>query len=253
MKSILLFFCTGILLLGASCEKKLARYEIEQDRLNFIVTERDEINPSILRKTFVFDPVNTVRDTVYVPVETMGFIRDYDRHFKVKQVLENADSTYNAEPGVHYVGFDDPEVSGQLVIPAGEMAGQIPVIALRDKTMRDTVTILHLQIIPCDDFLPGDPDRIDQIVEIGDQLMEPKRGFDSFFGVYGVVKHRFLIEHFDMNFDDATMEIFLADVAYGRAINARAKNLLAEENAEREARGEGPLMERDGKTKVSFP
>lgn len=247
-----IMICIGILLLCAACEKNLDRYESEQDRLNFIITDRDETTPSTLRKSFIYDPVDMIRDTVFVPVNSMGFIRDYDRYFKVEQVLENPDSVYNAEPGVHYVSFDDPGVSCMMYIPAGKMEAYVPVIALRDSTMKDTITVLHLRIIPCEDFLPGDPDRIDQTVELADQLVKPTRGWETFFGVYGFEKHRFLIEHFDMKFDDETMEIFMADIQYGRYINSRAKNLLAEENAEREARGEGPLTERDG-TIVTFP
>lgn len=247
--------CIGMLLLCAACEKDLSRYEIEQDRLNFILDamDRDAVNPPTLRKTFVYDPADMVRDTVYVTVNSMGFVRDYDRYFKVEQVLENPDSVFNAEPGVHYVSFDDPEVSQMMVIPAGEMEGQLPVIALRDPSMKDTVTVLHLRIVANDDFLPGDPDRLNQTVEIADQLVQPEPAavWRTCFGAYGFEKHRFLIEHFDMNFDDATMKIFEADIQYGRYINGKAKNLLALENAEREARGEDPLTERDG-TVVKF-
>lgn len=243
--------CSSILLLCIACEKDLPRFETEQDRLNFILEdERNDIIPSTIRKTFVYDPEDMVRDTVYVPVNSMGFVRDYDRYFKVEQILENADSVFNAEPGVHYISFDDPEVSRMMYIPAGEMEAYVPIIALRAPSMKDTVTVLHLRIIASDDFLPGDPDRIDQTVEIGDQLMKPQRWV--IFGDYGYEKHRFLIEHFDMNFDDETFELFIADIQYARYIKDKAKNLLAEENAEREARGEGPLTERDG-TIVSFP
>ena len=243
--------CSSILLLCIACEKDLPRFETEQDRLNFILEdERNGTIPSTIRKTFVYDPEDMVRDTVYVPVNSMGFVRDYDRYFKVEQILENADSVFNAEPGVHYISFDDPEVSRMMYIPAGEMEAYVPIIALRAPSMKDTVTVLHLRIIASDDFLPGDPDRIDQTVEIGDQLMQPKNWV--LLGAYGYEKHRFLIEHFNMNFDEDTFELFIADIQYGRYINSKAKNLLAEENAERAARGEGPLTERDG-TIVSFP
>lgn len=250
MKTIL-SLCVGLLLLCAACEKDLARYETEQDRLNFIVEYR-ETTPSILRKTFAFDPEDVVRDTVFVPVNSMGFVRDYDRYFEVEQILEKSDSVYNAEPGVHYVSFDDPEISSQLVIPAGEVEGQIPVIALRAPSMRDTITILHLRIKSNEFFLPGDPDRIDQTVEIADQVVQPERGWTTFFGEYGYEKHRFLIRNFNMNFDEETMEILMADIQYGRYINSKAKNLLAQENAERAEQGLPPLTERDG-TIVTFP
>lgn len=49
----------------------------------------------------------------------MGFVRDYDRYVSFEQIGVEPDSVYNAEPGVHYVSFDDEEVRHLMVLPPG--------------------------------------------------------------------------------------------------------------------------------------
>lgn len=250
MKSIsALLTSIGLLCLCNACEEALPLFETEQDRLNFVVEPREE-TPPIVRKTFVYDPQDRLRDTLYVTINGMGFVRDYDRPFRVEQLRLNPDSVFNAVPGIHYVGFDDPEMAGLLVLPAGKVSAQIPIITLRDKSLRDTLTVLRLQIVENDYFKPGDPQRIEQTVEIGDQLMQPKNWV--LLGLYGQVKHRLLIETFpDLRFDEDTFELFYVDIPFGMWIRSKAINALALKNAERAARGEGPLCEADG-TLVTF-
>ena len=93
-----------LLTLCVACEEALPMFESEQDRLNFVVELKKEI-PTPVRKTFVYDPESLTRDTIYVPVKSMGFLRDYDRFVRFEQV--KLDSVFNAESGVHYVAFDD--------------------------------------------------------------------------------------------------------------------------------------------------
>lgn len=248
MKTIL-SICAGMLCLCSACEEALPLFETEQDRLNFPVEDKRE-KPNVLRKTFVYDSEDMVRDTVYVTVNSMGFVRDYDRTFRLEQVEVNPDSIFNAIPGVHYVAFDDPEMKGHFVLQAGKVSAKLPVITLRDLSLRDTVTILKLRIVENKYFKPGDQQRIEQTMEIGDQLMQPKNW--ALLGTYGRVKHRFLVETFpSYRFDEETFNLFRKDYQFGMWMRSKAKNALAKENAEREARGEEPLYERDG-TKVNF-
>ena len=250
-RNVVLFVCISIFLsLLNACEEALPLFNPAQDRLNFVITEYNATTPSTIRKTFVYDPEDVVCDTIYVPVNSMGFVRDYDRYFRIEQVELDTDSVYNAIPGIHYMGFDDSKISSMMFVPAGQVSGKIPIVAFRDRSMRDTVVVLHLRIAASEHFLPGDLERIEQTVEIGDQLMQPDNWMC--FGIYGYEKHRFLIEHFNMNFDEDTFDLFREDLQWGRWLNSRAKNLLAEENAERLANGKGPLTERDG-TVVTFP
>ena len=230
------------------CEEALPIYETEQDCLNFTVALREEF-PTPVRKSFVYDSQDVVCDTIYVPVTSMGFVRDYDRPVTFEQVIVKPDSLYNAVPGVHYVPFDDPEVKDLMVLPAGKASAEIPIIALRDTTLRDTVSVLQLRIAPNEFFELGDRDRAECLVEIGDQLMQPKNWM--LFGTYGYVKHRFLIEMTGWRFDEATFDELRADYLYASSIRTKAIAELRRVNEEREARGEGPLCEADG-TPVKF-
>lgn len=249
-RSFILSICAGMLCLCSACEEALPLFETEQDRLNFTVEDKKEV-PTVLRKTFVYDPEDMLRDTIYVTVNGMGYVRDYDRMIRLEQMEVKPDSVYNAVPGVHYVAFDDPEMEGLFVLRAGKVAAKLPIITLRDPSLRDTVCILRLRIVESEYFKPGDQQRIEQTVEIGDQLMQPKNWMCV--GAYGQVKHRFLIKIFPgFRFDEETFDLFYIDYQFGNFVNGKARNALAQENAERKARGEGPLCEANGKP-VFFP
>lgn len=236
-----------LLTLCVACEEALPMFETEQDRLNFVVEPKKEI-PTPVRKTFVYDPESLTRDTIYVPVKSMGFLRDYDRFVQFEQV--KLDSVFNAESGVHYVAFDDAEVKNLMVLPAGQETVEIPIIVLRDPTLRDTVVVLQLRVVENEYFKLGDLNRVEVLVEIGDVPMQPANWL-TMFGTYGRVKHRFLINFFGWRFDEETFEIFKSDYLYAMAIRTKAQTELNRVNTERAARGEKPLCESDG-TLVKF-
>lgn len=238
-----------LLLFCVACEEALPMFEEQQDRLNFYVGYKQE-EPTPVRKTFVYDPEDFVRDTIYVPVEGMGFVRNYDRYVAFEQVLQNPDSIYNAEAGVHYVPFDDPEVKDLMVLPAGKARADIPVIVLRDRNLRDTSSILILRFRENDYFKLGDLDRAEILVEIGDMPIKPSNWL-TMFGKYGRVKHRFLINYFGWRFDEETFEMFKADYLYAMSIRTQAQTELNRVNAERKKQGLEPLKEADG-TVVKF-
>lgn len=237
-----------LLLFCVACEEALPMFEEEQDRLNFYVEPKKEI-PTPVRKSFVYDPEDFVRDTIYVPVVGMGFVRDYDRPIAFEQVMLNPDSVYNAEAGVHYVPFDDPEVKHLMVLPAGKASTDVPIIVLRDRSLRDTSSMLRLRFRENEYFKLGDLDRAEVLVEIGDMPMQPKRFL--LMGTYGKVKHRFLINTFGLRFDDEFFELVEKDPQLGRYYNTKAKEELKKLNAERATQGLGPLKEADG-TEVKF-
>src|SRR5882762_10394200 len=60
-----------------------------------------------LNSTFVYEPATTTKDTVYVQVNTIGKITNYDREVKLVQVTEK-DEPFPAVAGVHYIPMDDP-------------------------------------------------------------------------------------------------------------------------------------------------
>ena len=104
MKKIVLYIVFMITALMMSCEEKYDMYSEPDNRLNII-------SDTLINYTFTIKPASVMLDTVWVRVQTMGLLSDQDRVVKFEQV--EADSL-NAEPGVHYVAFDDPRVKDRL-------------------------------------------------------------------------------------------------------------------------------------------
>lgn len=63
-------------------------------------------------------------DTVYFDIYSIGVVSTVERRYELEQVV--IDSADNAEPGVHYKAFDDPEVSRMYVIPAHSAHAVVP-------------------------------------------------------------------------------------------------------------------------------
>lgn len=121
MKKIVLYIVFMITALMMSCEEKYDMYSEPDNRLNII-------SDTLINYTFTIKPASVMLDTVWVRVQTMGLLSDQDRVVKFEQV--EADSL-NAEPGVHYVAFDDPRVKDLYYIPAKRNYADLPVLVMR--------------------------------------------------------------------------------------------------------------------------
>lgn len=76
----------------------------------------------------------TEADTVWFRVHIRGVLADTAREVKFR-CLENSDLPGNAlpaEPGKHFVAFDDAQIRQQMVIPADSTWADIPVVILPD-------------------------------------------------------------------------------------------------------------------------
>lgn len=67
--------------------------------------------------------------------------------------------------------------------------------------------------------------------------------FEKSFGKWGEVKYRFMLDNSSELWDDAFIDVLMNDFPYLLFWQTRLNNLLDEENARREANGEGPLRE----------
>lgn len=167
-------------------------------------------------KTFYYDTDDVTRDTLYVYVETMGGPRDYDRAVNFKQVkvydveytVENGvkvdsvvtENPYNAVAGKHFVAFDGEETKKLMIVPAGEVNALIPVILLRDASLKENEYYLTLQLIENDEFKIGGVTKdVEYAFTFTDKLMKPDfwdlpyQGA-YYFGKYSTRKHEFMIE-----------------------------------------------------------
>ena len=135
------------------------------DRFNFIY---EVWNDTLLNRTFVFDDETRILDTVWVELATQGFVTDYDRSFVLEQVMGDTNA---AESGVHFIPFNDSQVTSHYVIPAGANEVKVPIVLKRDVSLKITVT---------------------------DMLVQPKYWtmYASYYfaGKYGKVKHQFMID-----------------------------------------------------------
>lgn len=262
--TLLYYIVTGMLMLTGmtSCEKDLEVYSDATCRLNFYydVTDISKFKPEMARSTysFVYGDADADNDTVWYEIETMGFTSDKDRPVSIEQIQE--DGMTNAVPGKHYVPFNDPSLADKFLIPAGKARTKIPVVMLRDASLTQETVALRFRIKANEYFVIGYEPYAERVLYFTDMLAEPaKWTFDypswgshtvslaDYFGTYGVVKHRFLIEETGEKWDDEYIDkLMTGDSEYLMYMLQKMSKRLAVVNAERAAHGLPPLTEADG-------
>lgn len=272
MKKIQWILC-AVLAIGAlsGCEKDLQLYDTDTCWLNFYydIENRSKFEDRFARDaySFVYGEDDRTRDTLWYEIQAMGFVYDHDRQIAIEQVTSDGNQ---AVPGKHYVAFDDPSLSGLYVMPAHQSRTKIPVVVLRDASLKQQTVTLKFVIKANDSFIPGYEEYNARYLTITDMLSEPSKwsyayplpgwtgyynSLSDWFGTYGVVKHQFLIEKTGKKWDDEYIDSLLDGVSSFTYLNyyaAKLKGLLAEENAQRQAQGLDVLKESDG-TVVEIP
>ncbi len=152
-------------------------------------------NDSIAHSFFLL-PANTVRDTVWVKVSTMGLTADHDRYVKVVQA--NAGEPDAAVAGTHYVAFDDPGVAQKMVVPAGSVEGRIPVVVLKHASLASRTVRIKLAVAGNEHFRPGIDAWRTYVVTTTSMTAKPSiwdTEWANYFGpTWGPVKFRFIID-----------------------------------------------------------
>lgn len=259
-KSIIM--AAAALLTFTSCEKDLEVFDDPTCRLNFWysnVETTNEMEASYAKSTysFAYGSEDVTRDTLWYEVETMGKLSDVDRPIALEQVDTTAEM---AVPGKHYVAFDDPSLASLYVMPAGKSRTQIPVVVLRDESLKDESVVLKFRFKANDYFQPGYPVLQTRVLTISDTMTEPSNwtkpyeddyGWDvtleDYIGAYGPVKHQFLIEHTGKPWDDDYIEsLMTGDQSYLSYLIQKLQSELDELNEERAEEGLDPLSEADG-------
>jgi len=156
------------------------------------------------RLTFVYRDPSVVRDTVYFNAYTVGHLGTADRPFLLEQIeVEDAE---NAVAGVHYLPFDHPDLANQYVVRAGAAHQRVPIVLLRDASLKTKDVVLELRIKPNEHFLEGEAGRLWRRVEFTDRLARPQRWAgleeDYVLGPYSRKKHQFMIDVTGLRWDD---------------------------------------------------
>lgn len=187
MKNIKYSLLLLLVVVISSCEKDIYKWDDSVARIQF---KGDTLG----YKTFVFENETIVKDTIYLTVSTMGFTSDKDRSFKLKQSpLEGVE---NAVAGVHYVGLDTPEMEKRLKIPANEAEVTVPIIVMRDKSLKKSRVEMRIAIAENDEFTFGELNALTRHIIISDDYERPASYADwlenACFGKYSKVRHKFM-------------------------------------------------------------
>lgn len=232
--------------------------------------------------TFVYEDAKVTRDTIYIPMKTIGGIAPHDRTFTVEQAPEYdvayirdpntnkiTDSTvtekpFKAIPGKHYVAFSDPGEQAILQVAADSAAGVVPIILIRDTSLKSNSYRLRIRLTANDEFAIGEKNAIEKTIVFSDKLER----FDSwkvdngtaaayiYFGKYSTGKHQFMIDVLQTRIDETWYQAIAAVQA-----QVHYKNLLRDAlaafntNPANIASGKAPVRETSDPNSalISFP
>lgn len=203
MKNILKYIMIAVAVLTmASCKKDqyylyndIARIQFGPD-VSLIYNANSVLADTLKPYTFYYSAPSVTQDTVFFDIYAVGGVSKTDRAFTLEQ--EQLPNTNNAVPGKHYIAFNDPGVSKLYVIKAGTVHTRVPVVLLRDISLKTTTPVLKLNVVANDIFQLGEVKNLWRKIEMTDRLSRPAAWTDSYatyyYGAYSVVKHAFMIE-----------------------------------------------------------
>lgn len=217
------YSCIIIIGLAVAVSCKKADYLLYEGAARIQMADTSAVN-----STFVYEAPAVLRDTVYVRLNTIGGITDQDRKVTLEQVTEY-DVTYvrdpvtnkitdsivkekpfKAVPGKHYVPLNDPSMQSLLVIRANKAFDSLPIILLRDTSLKSNSYRLRLKIVANDVFAIGETKAVEKTIQFSDRLER----FESwktdggvspaftFFGKYSTAKHQFMIDVLKVKIDE---------------------------------------------------
>lgn len=231
----------------AGCEQDLPTYSDSQARLNFDYTQ---YSGGRVNYSFLFSG-GKQRDTIWIQLNTMGFLSDEDRPFELQQI---ATGDNDAVPGKHYVSLDDEGVKKYMVVPAHKNYARVPIIVLRDASLDNATYRLNIALKPNDVFQTGYFTNSSMTISITNELAKPTAwagAMNYYFGQWGPVKHQFMIDVTGKKWDDAFITSVQNDFDMVNYYISKLDKALDAENQRRKAAGLPYLQEADG-TLVAF-
>jgi hypothetical protein len=247
MKIKIIYISLLILSVGAlfSCqEKEIDRYENDPRlyffRSSYVQGQRDSISASF----FILGNLAS-RDTVYLEIRTMGMPSTERRFFKVEQM--NVGEAHAAISGKHFVAFDDEVYKSLWVVEPGEITATLPIILLRDASLKSEEVRLEITFAENEYFKSGIINNSRFVIKISDYATKPAT-WDGWYvlGAWGPQKMLFLIQYVGIDFNDDPTK-YTADYNYLMYLMGLANEALANYTASHDK----PLQEEDG-TLVSF-
>jgi hypothetical protein len=216
-----------------------------------------------ISSTFVYEANTVTRDTVYIKVNTIGDIKNYDREVKLVQIPETGQLNA-AVAGVQYVPTDDPSLKSLMVVKANAATAMLPVVLLRDASLKENSYRLRLELAPNEQFGRGEVQMRSRAIIFSDRLER----FYSWrvdngtapafytFGKYSTRKHQFMIDNLHEQIDESWYQIAVTIGAlqnYGNLLKDKLKTFNSD--PDNIASGNAPLRETDaaGSPAITFP
>ena len=210
-----------------------------------------ELADTVKAYTFIYEDQMVHRDTVFFDIYTIGGTSGKDRQFKLAQI--QVPGVLNAEPDKQYAGFDNPDATANFIIKADSVHCRVPIILLRDASLKDTNVVLRFQVVENSDFKTGQADNLWRQIGFTDRLSQPGRWDASFskyyFGDYSTVKHKFMIDSTGKRWDDDFITEIYADYSLLQYWKGVCKNALIKYN---NGHAGNPLKDENGQL-VIFP
>lgn len=237
------------LIISACSKETLSVWEDTTARLGIYFPSATD---SVTNYSFVFEPQTVTRETVIVTVYTSGFVHDRDRVIDFEQLETTTEGVMQAIPGIHFMPFDSDEIRQQMVVKAGEVKADIPIILLRDASLKKNEVELKIKIKENDEFKYAVKRDLEKTIRFSNILMRPTswgKGFTNQFGEYGKAKHAFMIDNapngqpIDNAFIDSIYGKPGSDLALMAVYKSYFTVKLVEENERRKALGKGELRE----------
>ena len=268
------FFIYTMILMGslfAACEEDLKPYAEDTCWVYFdLIGSADTLQS----RTFVYAGGDAETDTVWIPLKAIGMVTNFDRPVTLTQVQGDG---LNAVSGTHFVAFNDQSLNDVYVIPAGKSTVELPIVLKRDASLKTDKVLVEFTLTANNYFSPGfiGPQTVQ--IWVTDQMDRPSfwptasdATLNKKIAPYDPALHQFLIDATGNNWDDeyiGTLGLYEGyldttweaygivswvdqtadyDAAYMDWLVSKLKKALADENAARAERGEGPLMRSDG-------
>lgn len=196
--------------------------------------------------TFFYDDETVRRAELKYYLYVSGGPKDYDRPFVLEQV--EVAGAVNAVPGENYVAFDSDEMKELLVMKAGDVYMQMPIIALRTVDTDDQEYLLRFRLIENEHFMLGQSNLTWRKALFTSGLQRPTQwtstNATNYYGKYSFTKHSWMIEETGLRWDNDCMDAMAGDERnYWCGL---LKRRLVEINAERAANDLDPWEDEDG-------
>ena len=196
----ILMVIIGLLLLSGCQNDEFTSYK-DRARLYFPNSDSTKVTvPSDTSSyTFLWRKLDVKKDTIWIPISTMGFPSSVDRHFKLKRVPASVvGDTLEAEEGKHYQSLNEESLLQKFVIPAGSVKALFPIVVYRHASMKDNIYQLNLMVEDTDEFHSGIGENELCVITMTDKAVEPKEWNDIGFGHYSNAKLYFIIAFSDL-------------------------------------------------------